>query len=137
MVARETAGEHEGEHDEEGDHGAGNEHRMESGESGIRYGVSETARETRDGVHLVLGFDASADAFVGTVTNTGAEPVSRVRVDVHPVGGPEFGPSPRLTLASGETSPVRLEAEGHRFEAWTAHVEIGEGEHGEHGRRRR
>lgn len=127
----------EGEHDSEREHDSGDEHGKESGESGIRYGVSETARESRGGVELVLRFDASAGAFVGTATNTGAEPVERVRVEVHLIGGPELGPSPTVTLAPGETGPVRLEAEGHRFETWTAHVEIGEGEHGEHGKRHR
>ena len=130
---REPAGEHEGEHDEEGEHGSEGghgEHGEELGESGTRYGVFETARETRSGIELVLRFDGDAGVFVGTVTNTGAAPVSRVRVEVHLVGGPELGPTPRVTLAPGETSPVRLDAGGGPFETWTAHVEIGEGEHG-------
>ena len=125
--------EHEGEHDGEREHGSDGEHGEhgeESGESGTRYGVSETARETRDGVELVLRFDGDIGEFVGTMTNTGREPVSRVRVEVHLVGGPELGPTPRVTLAPGETSPVRLDAGGRSFETWTAHVEIGEGEHG-------
>lgn len=135
-AGRETAerGEHgaerAGEHDSEREHDSGDEHGEEAGESGIRYGISETARETRSGVDLVLRFDVSAGAFVGTVTNTGTEPVSRVRVEVHLVGAVELGPTPTITLAPGATSEVRLVAEGHAFEAWTAHVEIGEGEHG-------
>ena len=109
---------------------SGSEHGEEAGESGTRYGVSETARETRSGVELVLQFDAAAGAFVGTVANSGTEPVSRVRVEVHLVGAVELGPTPTITLAPGETSPVRLDAGGHAFETWMAHVEIGEGEHG-------
>ena len=129
----ERGGEHEraGEHSGEREHGRESEHGEEAGESGTRYGVSETARETRNQVELTLRFDASAEAFVGTVTNTGPDPVSQVRVEVHLSDGPELGPTPRITLAPGETSSVRLEAEGQRFEAWTTHVEIGEGEHGE------
>ena len=129
----EREGEHEraGEHGGEPEHGRESEHGEEAGESGTRYGVSETARETRNQVELTLRFDASAKAFVGTVTNTGPDPVSQVRVEVHLSDGPELGPTPRITLAPGETSPVRLEAVGQRFEIWTTHVEIGEGEHGE------
>ena len=126
---REHDDEREGEHDSEG------EHAEEAGESGIRYGVSETARETRSGVELVPRFDTSADAFVGTVTSAGAEPVSRVRVEVHFVGAVGLGPTPTSTLAPGETNPVRLETAGHQFEAWTPHLEIGEGEHSREGRR--
>lgn len=121
--------EHEGEHDSGEEHDSGGEHGEESGESGIRYGISETASEIRNGIELILRFDASAGGFVGTLTNTGGEPVSQVRVEVHLIEGPELGPTPRITLAPGETSPVRLEAGGRSFETWTAHVEIGEGEH--------
>lgn len=126
----ERDGEHAGEREAAGEHDSGSEHGEEAGESGTRYGVSETARETRSGVDLVLRFEPAAGAFVGTVANTGAEPVSRVRVEVHLVGAVELGPTPTITLAPGETRPVRLEAGGHAFEAWMAHVEIGEGEHG-------
>ncbi len=134
---RESRPEREGEHERAGEqggereHGRESEHGEEAGESGTRYGVSETARETRDEVELVLRFDAAAGAFVGTVTNAGPDPVSQVRVEVHLSDGPELGPTPRISLAPGETSSVQLAAEGQRFETWTTHVEIGEGEHGE------
>ena len=121
----EPGDEHGGEHDSEG------EHAEESGESGIRYGVAETAHETRSGIRLALRFDAGGGAFTGTVTNTTTEPVARVRVEVHLSNGVELGPTPRIRLAPGETSPVILSVEGQRFEAWETHVEIGEGEHGQ------
>ena len=117
--------EHGGEHGSEGEQGE------ESGESGIRYGVAETAQETRSGVCLELRFDAATETFTGTVVNTAAEPVSWVRVEVHLSNGVELGPTPRISLVSGETSSVRLAAAGQGFETWTTHVEIGEGEHGE------
>ena len=129
---REREGEHGSRADEhDGEHGSEGEHGEESGESGIRYGLAETAREARSGVRLELRFDAASETFTGTVVNTTAEPVSQVRVEVHLSNGVELGPTPRISLAPGETSSVRLEAEGQRFEAWTTHVEIGEGEHGE------
>ena len=118
-------------HDSGDEHGSEGEHGEESGESGIRYGVAETAQETRSGVRLELRFDAATETFTGTVANTAAEPVSRVRVEVHLSNGVELGPTPRISLAPGETSSVQLAAAGERFETWTTHVEIGEGEHGE------
>lgn len=127
----ERAGQHESEGEHEGEHGSGGEHGEESGESGIQYGRVEAAQEVRSGVHLELRYDVAAETFIGTVVNTTAEPVARVRVEVHLSNGVELGPTPRISLAPGETSSVRLEAEGQRFEAWTTHVEIGEGEHGE------
>ena len=131
----ESRSEHEGDRgsrvEHEGEHGSESEHGEELGESGIRYGIAETAREARSGVRLELRFDGASETFTGTVVNTTAEPVSRVRVEVHLSNGVELGPTPRISLAPGETSSVQLEAVGQRFEAWTTHVEIGEGEHGE------
>ena len=69
--------EHEGEHGSEGEHPGG------VGEPGIRYRLAETAQETCSGVRLELRFDAAAETFTGTVVNTTAESVSRVRVEVH------------------------------------------------------
>ena len=65
------------------------------------------------------------------MTNTTAEPVAQVRVEVHLSNGIELGPTPRITLAPGETRAVNLDAGGQRFDTWEAHVEIGEGEHGQ------
>ena len=131
----ESRSEHEGDRgsrvEHEGEHGSESEHGEELGESRIRYGIAETAREARSGVRLELRFDGASETFTGTVVNTTAEPVSRVRVEVHLSNGVELGPTPRISLAPGETSSVQLEAVGQRFEAWTTHVEIGEGEHGE------
>ena len=79
----EAAREHESGSEQEGEHGSEGEHGEESGESGIRYGVAETAQEARSGVRLELRFDAASEIFTGTVVNTTAEPVSRVRVEVH------------------------------------------------------
>ena len=125
----------ESEHGRDSEHGDEGEHGEESGESGTRYGIADTARETRSGVRLALRFDAAGGAFTGTVTNTTTEPVTRVRVEVHLSNGVELGPTPRITLAPGEASAVTLDASGQRFETWETHVEIGEGEHGGEGHR--
>ena len=91
----------------------------------------------RAGSRLVLAYDEAANSFAGTVENVGAEPLSRVRVEVHLSNGIELGPTPPADLAPGETRPVSLDASQEPFETWSAHAEVGgaEGEHegqGEH-----
>ena len=101
----------------------------EPGESGTQYELSQTARQSRSGVNLVIGYDAAAQSFTGTVTNTTTAVVSLVRVEVHLSNGIELGPTPSLNLTPAQTSPVALSADGQQFTTWSVHVEIGEGEH--------
>ena len=42
----------------------------EPGESGTRYNLNDTARESRAGVDLVMSYDTASETFRGTVTNT-------------------------------------------------------------------
>ena len=97
----------------------------ESGESGTQYAKTDTARETRSGVDLVMAFEAATERFTGTVTNTTAATVAAVRVEIHLDNGVELGPSPREDLAAGETRDVVLDASGQAFNRWSVHVEIG------------
>lgn len=97
----------------------------EPGESGTQYGVTETARETRSGVDLVMRYDAGQERFTGTVTNTTNGTVSNVRVEIHLSNGVELGPTPRENLTSGQSRPVELDARGHNFSTWSVHVELG------------
>ena len=101
----------------------------EPGESGTQYELSQTARQSRSGVNLVIGYDAAAQSFTGTVTNTTTAVVSLVRVEVHLSNGIELGPTPSLNLTPAQTSPVALSADGQQFTTWSVHVEIGEDEH--------
>ena len=73
----------------------------EPGESGTQYGLSETARQSRSGVNLVIGYDAEAQSFTGTVTNTTTALVSLVRVEVHLSNGIELGPTPKCESDAG------------------------------------
>ena len=102
----------------------------EAGESGTQYGPSETAREVRAGVELILRYDANRGVFAGTVRNTTNATVGQVRVEVHLSNGIELGPTPRVDLMPGEIKPVELNASSHTFTGYSAHVEIGAGEHG-------
>ena len=106
----------------EGSSGSG-----EPGESGTQYGLADTARETRSGVDLVMSYDAAAQAFTGTVTNTTGAAISNVRVEIHLSNGVELGPTARVTLTAGQTNPVQLAATGQSFTRWSVHVELGSG----------
>ena len=45
----------------------------------------------------------------------------------------KLGPTTPVDLAPGEKIDVQLTANSKDFDGWTAHPEVGEGEHGEHG----
>ena len=63
----------------------------EPGESGTRWNPNETATDTRNGVTLVISYDASNRRFGGTVTNTTGSTVTDVRVEIHLFNGNELG----------------------------------------------
>lgn len=102
----------------------------EPGESGTQYGLTDTAREVRAGVELIIRYDANRGVFAGTVRNTTNQTVGQVRVEVHLSNGIELGPTPRVELMAGEIRPVELNASSHTFTGFSVHVEIGAGEHG-------
>jgi len=111
----------------------------EGEELGVRIAIDETYDAVRSGVRLILTYDSSSSAFVGTVENVIDKTASGVRVEVHLSNGTELGPTERNDLAPGEKIAVKLSAEGQDFDWWKAHAESGEGgehsgEHeGEHG----
>ena len=109
-------------------------------ESGTIFTLDEIFDEVRNGVRLVISYDAAANAFSGTIENTSDASIQQVRVEVHLANGVELGPTPTVSLAPGETRAVRLDASGQDFEGWSAHAETGSAEHsgegeGEHGGR--
>ena len=124
---------HEG-REGEGEHG-GSEHASEGEEeSGEQFGLDETYDNTRAGAHLILSYDAAANAFTGTVENTTDGTLERVRVEVHLSNGTELGPTEPTDLAPGQSVPVRLAATSEPFDSWSAHPEVGGGAgSGEHG----
>jgi hypothetical protein len=124
------SGEHGGESGEHSE-AAGSE---EGEESGSQIGLGDTYGEVRAGARLVISYDASVNAFTGTVENTANETLSEVRVEVHLSNGAELGPTPRVDLAPGEVVEVALPATEESFATWSAHPEVGggESESGEH-----
>ena len=77
-------------HSESGNESGG----TEPGESGTQYGLTDTARESRSGVDLVMQYNAGQQRFTGTVTNTTSATVSNVRVEIHLSNSVELGPTP-------------------------------------------
>ena len=99
-------------------------------ESGAELALNETYDRVRNGARLILTYDAQNNAFKGTVENTTNETLKQVRVEVHLSNGKELGPTPAADLAPGQKRDVQLIATSTDFDGWTAHPEIGEGEHG-------
>jgi hypothetical protein len=105
-------------------------------ESGAELALNETYDQVRNGARLILTYDAQNNAFKGTVENTTNETLKQVRVEVHLSNGKELGPTPAADLAPAQKRDVQLVATSTDFEGWTAHPEVGEGEHSsgdEHG----
>ena len=104
-----------------------------SEESGTQFTKTETFDETRNGAHLVLNYDADAQAFTGTVENTTDETLMQVRIEVHLSNGTELGPTEPVDLEPGVSMEVTLAAVDEEFDTWGAHPEVGETGTGEHG----
>ena len=105
-----------------GEQGAGDE------EGGTLLTLDDTHDAIRRGAHLIMSYDAQANAFIGTVENTTKATLQQVRVEVHLSNGTELGPTTPKDLAAGESMPVRLDApknENETFDGWVAHPEVG------------
>lgn len=119
-------------HGERGRGEAAEARRGESEESGSELALDATYDEVRNGVRLVLAYDAGSNAFSGTLENTTDEPLAQVRVEVHLSDGTELGPTAATDLGAGEAKGVTLLATGGEFDGWSAHAEVGNEEHDDH-----
>ena len=119
-------GEHDRERGEAAEASSG-----ESEESGSELALDATYDEVRNGVRLILAYDAGSNAFSGTVENTTNEPLEQVRVEVHLSNGTELGPTTATDLGAGEATGITLSATSGEFDAWRAHAEVGNEEHGD------
>ncbi|MDE2879322.1 hypothetical protein [Candidatus Palauibacter soopunensis] len=114
---------------------ASRERREVRGEHGGRTGGEEggayLAKMTRqdelfaNGARLVLQFNPNTQVFAGSVTNTTANPLSQVRVEIHLDNGTELGPTKRVDVGPGQTIPVELGTFGEEFSSWISHPEAG------------
>jgi hypothetical protein len=81
------------------------EGRGEEEEPGVRIAIDDTYDAVRRGVRLILTYDSTSSAFVGTVENVIDETVSAVRVEVHLSNGTELGPTERTTSHPARKQP--------------------------------
>jgi len=132
-----TQGEHDrdgAEHGREGsgEHERGGEgsHGEEGEESGTQLALNERYDSVRNGARLILAYDVQSNSFNGTVENTTDKSLKRVRVEVHLSNGIELGPTTPADLGPGEKRDVTLKATSKNFDGWSAHPEVGIGEHG-------
>ena len=111
----------------EGGEGRGEHGGREGGEEGGAYVPKMTKQNElfANGARLVLEFNPNTQVFVGSVTNTTAKTLSQVRVEVHLDNGTELGPTKRIDVQPGQTSPVELGAFGNEFSSWVSHPEAG------------
>ena len=137
----EGSGESGGEHGSGGEGSAeggaeGSEGRGEEG-SGAMLALDETFDTVRGGAQLIMSYDASTNAFTGTVENTTNSVLTRVRIEVHLSNGVELGPTTPVDMAPGEVRTVILPAPAEPFTGWVPHAEVGSseagGEHGSNG----
>ncbi len=119
------SGEHRSESGESGEHSEESESGDGGEESGTQFALGETFDEVRAGARLIVAYDSTSNAFIGTVENTTGTTLNRVRVEVHLSNGIELGPTTPVDLAPGQMADVRLPASGESFESWSAHPEVG------------
>lgn len=106
----------------------------EDEESDTELAPNENYDQVRNGARLILAYDAQSNSFKGTVENTTSETLKQVRVEVHLSNGKELGPMSAVDLAPGEKTYIQRTSTA--FDGWTAHPEVGRGEHNhgeEHG----
>ncbi len=124
-----AGGEGHGPGGEGGSEGSGSEEG-----SGAMLAPDQTFDAVRSGARLILNYNASTNAFLGTVENTTNGVLTDVRIEVHLSNGTELGPTPRIDLAPGDVELVFLPSTQASFTGWVAHAEVGGGESGgEHG----
>jgi hypothetical protein len=129
-----------GEHDHaehsssEHDHD-GHEHPGTEGEEpGDEIALDATIDEVCHGARLILSYDSQSNSFNGTVENTTAKTLEKVRVEVYLSNGKGLGPTMPMDLEPGKKMDVQLFAGSNAFTGWSAHAEVGSDEHShEHG----
>ncbi len=102
----------------------------EQGESGTRWTKTQTADEVINGIHAIIAFDAASNAFVGTFENLNSNVAQQTRLETHIFdangNSTEFGPTPGVDMAPGETRSVTLSiTTGVNFVEFTMHPEVG------------
>jgi hypothetical protein len=82
----------------------------------------------RDGIRLIMAYDADTGSFKGSVENTTEGSLYHVKVHVHLSNGDEIAPFDLGDLTPGEKRDVEMKATGTEFDSWSVHPEVGHGE---------
>jgi len=101
-------GEHGGEGHAEHDRGDEDHYGKEGEESAAERTLNERYDEVRNGVRLILAYDAESNSFNGTVENITDKTLRRVRVEVQLSNKRELGPTTPADLNPGEKRSVTL-----------------------------
>ena len=129
-MGSDSGAESEGEGSEGGgEHGASGEGSEGTGgageEGGTALALDEIYDFVRNGVRLIMSYDAATNLFSGTAENTTAQMIQAVRVEIHLSNGIELGPTTPVDLQPGESIPVELAGSSTPFDGWTPHAESG------------
>lgn len=109
---------------DEHNHEGSEHHGPEGEESGTELALDQTLDNVRNGIHLILAYDADTNSFVGTAENTTKATLQNVRVEVHLSNGKELGPAQLGNVDPGEIENVKLVATSKDFDGWSAHSEF-------------
>lgn len=116
---------------EKGEHSRDANSSGEGEESGTMFALDDVYNEVKNGVHLVLSYDATSNTFSGNIENITDKSIDKVRVEVHLSNGLELGPTKRTDLSPGQKVDISLKGSEKEFESWSTHAEVGSSEHGE------
>jgi len=113
--------------DEPNEHSESREGNSE--ETGDEFTLTENCDIIRNGMHLILKYDAKNNIFIGTVENITPKKLEKVRVEVHLSTGTELGPTPNTDLEPGAEAAIKITTTQKDFISWSAHPEVGNSEH--------
>lgn len=110
----------------EGPEGSGGE----QGESGMVWGINQSADEVISGIHAIITFNATTNSFEGTFENLNSNVAQQTRLEVHIIDAngntTEFGPTPGVDMQPGASRSVVLPlTAGTSFVEFTMHAEVG------------
>jgi len=77
-------------------------------ESGDEFARSEADDRVRNGIRLIMSYDAESNSLIGTVENTEKKTLEQVRVEVHLSNGIELGPTTLVDLRPGEKKDSQI-----------------------------
>lgn len=113
--------------DESNEHSERNEGKSE--ESGDDFTLTENCDIIRNGIRLILKYDSKNNVFIGTIENITPKKLEKVRVEIHLSNGVELNDGKRFDLEVGEKVSIKLTTIQKVFIGWSAHPEVGDGEH--------